>query len=293
MNKKLMTLGVAAAVGLAGFAALPVLAANVFDATNVSKIEVMQNGEKYYALVDKANTGKITVDGSDFDKAVLKEYIEGKKFDGKIPTTALKDTEKDAKGAPVSRNVSGVKALEITGTTANVFSYLEAAKVMKVDYEDRTVAESVKEVVIKPTDITAAEFKDANYKILVDFLDAFKNAKVVLDLGDKDLDLSALTAYAPKELKGKFTVKTTGKVTLGTEVKKKAILENMEVKAGSVVVDGKISVLPEEKPEIKPEDKKDDEKKAEETKKAEEAAGNKTKVADKKGLKAPDTGIVK
>ena len=293
MNKKLMTLGVAAAVGLAGFAALPVLADNIFDATNVSKVEVMQNGDKYYALVDKANTGKITVDNTAFDKAVLKEYIEGKKFDGKIPTAALKDTENEAKDAPVSRNVSGVKALEITGTTTNLFKYLEDAKVMKTDYEDRTVAESVKEVVIKPTDITATEFKDANYKILVDFLDAFKNAKVVLDLGAADLDLSGLTAYAPKELKGKFAVKTTGKVTLGTEVKKKAILENMEVKAGSVVVDGKISVLPEEKPEIKPEDKKDDEKKAEETKKAEEAAGNKTKAADKKGLKAPDTGIVK
>lgn len=292
MNKKLMTLGVAAAVGLAGFAALPVLAASFGKTETVTGKNDLVDGE--YSIVKTIKyDGKVNLANGAIEKAELIKYVKGtdEKEGTKSATLATAEADPTITATPAHDKLTmvgtyadfktTVKALGTTTTTA-----------ISTD-EEKADVENLKELTVELTDAASTLAFD-DVKELTAFVKKFKNLKKVnfkLDPRVTVLNLDGIKNTDSKDLKGIVSFTTVEGVEKVDSSKANDILANLGVKFSKWAKDTKNNdikpVVAPEKPEVNPEDKKDDDKKAE------EAAGNKTKVADKKGLKAPDTGIVK
>lgn len=287
MNKKLMTLGVAAAVGLAGFAALPVIAASVFE-KEPKEATVKKIGDKFYATRPLVFTGVLNADNTAVTKSELLGYLK----ETKAQAISEQDDD-DAAKAHATYTASGAhNTFTVKGTLEDIQTNL-AAMVTELTGagatdEDRLVAAKVTNVTLEPSDKVTFNVTKL-YNGLVDFVKAFKNAKVSIKLNNAQTEATDFTGSekAADELNGKVTVSKIKVAKFATKAEKENV-KNLGISYNEAIVAGEVEQGTPEKPEVNPEDKKDDAKKAEET-----TAGDKTKAADKKTLKAPDTSIVK
>lgn len=287
-----MTLGVAAAVGLAGFAALPVLASSFGGTEIITGTDKIVDG-KYDVVKTFTYDGKANIDETELTKGDLIKYVKGT---DEVEGTPNADSD-TAKQHPTVKATPAHDKLTMVGKYADFKKTVKAlgtttATAISTD-EDKADVENLKELTVELTDTTSTlAFNDV--KELTAFVKKFKNLKKVnfkLDPRVTVLDLSGIKNTDSKDLKGIVSFTTVEGVANVDSSKANDILANLGVKFSKWAKDTKNNdIKPEvapEKPEVNPEDKKDD------VKKAEEAAGNKTKAADKKTLKAPDTGIVK
>ena len=311
MNKKLMTLGVAAAVGLAGFAALPVVAANTWlkkpGFENPKAVVVTVAGANKYLATAGANYGKsgivtIDTDNVTLDLATLKEVLKGKKAnkEGNPQDTAALAEGEDNWATP---EVKAIDTIQLNGEFAKLAGTLKATATAIKTENTKDEYKNLKNINLAVSE-TAAELDVTALKDAVEMLKELTGVKLniyTVSSVNKVKVGTDLTYDVVKDFEGRIAFNNGKNITAisATSPAKNLISalglgENWkETVANYYEREGAFSGVDTTKPAINPEDKKDDEKKAEETKKAEEAAGNKTKAADKKGLKAPDTGIVK
>lgn len=293
MNKKLMTLGVAAAVGLAGFAALPVIAASFGKTETVTGRNELVDG-KYNIVKTIKYDGKVDLAGGAITKTELTEYVKGTDEKEGTPdaTLATAESKPTITATPAHDKLTMVGTYTDFKTTVKALG-TTAATAISTD-EEKADVENLKELTVELTDTTATLAFD-DVKELTTFVKKFKNLKKVnfkLDPRVAVLNLDGIKNTDSKDLKGIVSFTTVEGVEKVDSSKANDILANLGVKFSKWAKDTKNNdikpVVAPEKPEVNPEDKKDDAKKAEET-----TAGDKTKAADKKTLKAPDTSIVK
>lgn len=280
MNKKFMTLGLAAAVGLAGLVALPVVAASTFKIKTGEPV-VKKVGDQYAAVTPVSYTGVLKVDGTAVSKDDLFDYLNGKD----AVALNLQATEKLAKDNPTDGKLEAKKTVLIEGTYAHIKTELEALANHVDDTKAKRDALKLTNVEIKASDnltFTAAGL----YNDLKAFIDdeKFENAKFKLVLNDaqmKTLDLSAGAASViPAELKGKVEISKAKLVKFENTEAKNKIVEAFKVSYDAALVDGQLEKAPEvEKPQVEQDNKE------------KENAGNTQGAAPQTTPKTPNTGI--
>lgn len=212
MNKKLLTLGVAAAVGLAGFAVLPALAAANLESKTENKVMPSATVGKFNHVKFKTFNKVLNVDGIDFADAAT--YDEFKVFlNGKAAVAFTDhDTEALASAAPAQDGkIEGNDTIIFKGTFANILTTVNLILTKAGTDNDvaKALEDKLKNVVFDIQDnATGLTIDKANIEKLEELADQSGVGKIEMKLKKKvkDLTFTGLDATAFNPLKGKVTI---------------------------------------------------------------------------------------
>lgn len=231
MNKKLMTLGVAAAVGLAGFAALPVLAATPvwlkkagFEKPTTA---TLQEDGKYLVTIKGVygNSGIVTVDDatSAIEKTEIKDFLKGKKaYSGEAKATESEALDEANWKTPA---VTPGTVLTVRGDAANVLGALKATADDITDTDD--AYKNLKTIVLDLRDYSDNEVALAGLNDAAKILDDFPNAKMTIKLvpSVNSVDLKDVEYASLKDYDGRIKFETPNKIKTAKDVAEKRVLD--------------------------------------------------------------------
>lgn len=207
-----MTLGVAAAVGLAGFAVLPALAAAEFESKTENKVMPSATVGKFNHVKFKTFNKILNVDGTDFTDTAT--YNEFKAFlNGKAAVAFTDfDTEALASAAPAEDGkIEGNDTIIFKGTFANILATVNLILTKAGTDNDvaKALEDKLKNVVFDIQDnATGLTITKANIEKLEELADQSGVGKIEMKLKKKvkDLTFTGLDATAFNPLKGKVTI---------------------------------------------------------------------------------------